>query len=186
MNSTIDKCECGNAATDTLENGLQACEWCAAHDRHVAPLSIATGYSQFGGEYIATCALCDYVCAYWDCGCELAHDCNGLVGVVDGTYTDPAGYYPYENDGEPADVALCGACFNRNPANGEPIGYWHETDFPVHCYSCEILIVTTLTRDGKEYVQEQIAEWQWRDGGRYGDGLSIVAQWQKTFGEEIA
>jgi hypothetical protein len=81
MNTTIDRCECGNVATDTLENGTPACEWCAAHNGHVAPLSISTGYSQFGGAYIATCALCDYVCAYWDCACELEHDC---VDVKDG------------------------------------------------------------------------------------------------------
>ena len=78
LNTTIDRCECGNVATDELENGSPACEWCATHDVHVAPLSITTGYSQFGGAYIATCALCDYVCAYWDCACELEHDCVDL------------------------------------------------------------------------------------------------------------
>jgi len=28
------------------------------------------------GNLVATCGRCGYVCAYWDCACELAHDCE--------------------------------------------------------------------------------------------------------------
>ena len=44
----------------------------------VAPDSISTGHAHFSGAYVATCNLCDYVCAYWDCACELEHDCVDL------------------------------------------------------------------------------------------------------------
>lgn len=76
MEKNIDRCECGNAATDTLENGSPACEYCATHEGHVAPDSISTGHAHFSGAYVARCGLCNYVCASWDCPCELAHDCE--------------------------------------------------------------------------------------------------------------
>ena len=54
----------------------------ADHEGHVAPDSISTGHTQFSGAYVATCNLCDYVCAYWDCACELEHDCVNAKGGV--------------------------------------------------------------------------------------------------------
>ena len=32
-----------------------------------------------GAGYISSCSKCSYVCAYWDCACELRHDCNETV-----------------------------------------------------------------------------------------------------------
>lgn len=28
------------------------------------------------GTAFATCYLCGYKCAYWECACELIHECN--------------------------------------------------------------------------------------------------------------
>lgn len=39
------------------------------------PKGMTTDYGMFGG-YVARCENCAYVCAYWGCACELAHDCN--------------------------------------------------------------------------------------------------------------
>lgn len=39
------------------------------------PKGMKAGYGLFGG-YVASCENCKYVCAYWDCACELAHDCK--------------------------------------------------------------------------------------------------------------
>lgn len=40
------------------------------------PKKIRFGYSQFGGSFNAYCDKCSFVCAYWDCACELRHDCK--------------------------------------------------------------------------------------------------------------
>jgi hypothetical protein len=29
------------------------------------------------GSAIASCGFCGYRCAYWECACELVHECNG-------------------------------------------------------------------------------------------------------------
>ena len=39
------------------------------------PSGVVVGFSRFGGSYVASCENCGFVCAYWDCACELAHDC---------------------------------------------------------------------------------------------------------------
>jgi hypothetical protein len=41
------------------------------------PKKMTFGYSQFGGMYLAKCGKCSYTCAYWECACELSHDCKG-------------------------------------------------------------------------------------------------------------
>ena len=56
---------------DDFGNVIEVC--C---ENPVLPEGISTGYGLFGG-YRAICAYCDYVNAYWDCACELAHDCKG-------------------------------------------------------------------------------------------------------------
>lgn len=40
------------------------------------PKGMSFGMSSFGGAYVAKCSKCSYVCAYWECPCELEHDCN--------------------------------------------------------------------------------------------------------------
>jgi hypothetical protein len=92
------------------------------------------------------------------------------IKTLHGTYMEPAGYYVIGDDGEPLGISLCTDCFidnlkRENPLadmsdiqGQEPIGYWHETDTPVHCESCEALLVTTLTEYGVRYVQSLINE----------------------------
>lgn len=41
------------------------------------PNGIRTYYAHLSGAYVASCDNCSYMCAYWDCACELAHDCAG-------------------------------------------------------------------------------------------------------------
>lgn len=43
-------------------------------DMPTLPAGMSAGYGLFGG-YVAKCDNCSYVCAYWECPCELAHDC---------------------------------------------------------------------------------------------------------------
>lgn len=33
--------------------------------------------ARFTGEGRARCLHCNFVCGYWDCACELEHDCEG-------------------------------------------------------------------------------------------------------------
>ena len=47
----------------------------ACCDNPQLPEGISTGYGLFG-DFIAKCENCDYVCAYWECPCELVHECN--------------------------------------------------------------------------------------------------------------
>lgn len=41
------------------------------------PKGVNTYHSLFGG-YVASCDNCDYVCVYWECACELAHECKAV------------------------------------------------------------------------------------------------------------
>lgn len=40
------------------------------------PKKIKTGFSHFGGSYIASCTKCEFKSAYWECACDLIHDCK--------------------------------------------------------------------------------------------------------------
>lgn len=39
------------------------------------PKNISYGISRLSGSLVATCSNCNFVCAYWDCPCELEHEC---------------------------------------------------------------------------------------------------------------
>lgn len=39
------------------------------------PKKVNVGFRTFGG-YTATCSNCSFVCGYWECSCELEHDCE--------------------------------------------------------------------------------------------------------------
>jgi hypothetical protein len=41
-----------------------------------APKKIEFGFSHFAGMWRATCKNCSYVNSYWECACELEHDCE--------------------------------------------------------------------------------------------------------------
>lgn len=40
------------------------------------PKKVEIGFSHFSGMYRATCKKCSYVNVYWECACELEHDCE--------------------------------------------------------------------------------------------------------------
>lgn len=40
------------------------------------PESVRLYHSRLGGNLVATCDVCGSVWAYWDCVCELAHECE--------------------------------------------------------------------------------------------------------------
>jgi hypothetical protein len=48
--------------------------FCHEHGLPV-PDTVRASHGAFG-TYAARCSACSYVCAYWDCACELVHDCD--------------------------------------------------------------------------------------------------------------
>jgi len=40
------------------------------------PDGMRTYRTRLAGNLVAACERCDYVCAYWECACDLAHDCE--------------------------------------------------------------------------------------------------------------
>lgn len=67
---------CGYHAGRGVQAALDAIEEEQAHATCKAPKSISTGHSRITGDYTASCNRCAYRCAYWECACELAHDCK--------------------------------------------------------------------------------------------------------------
>lgn len=41
------------------------------------PNGVSVGRSWFGGQVVARCAYCGFSAVYFDCACELVHDCEG-------------------------------------------------------------------------------------------------------------
>lgn len=41
------------------------------------PAGVSVGRSRLAGTLLAECAVCGWRCAYWECACDLAHDCDG-------------------------------------------------------------------------------------------------------------
>jgi hypothetical protein len=61
-----------NTAVIEIEDNTE--EWCCG-DSAEMPKSVTASYKTFGG-YTATCSKCNFVCGYWECACELQHDCG--------------------------------------------------------------------------------------------------------------
>lgn len=40
------------------------------------PHGVYLGRTHLAGDFVARCASCDFVSAYWDCFCELSHACE--------------------------------------------------------------------------------------------------------------
>lgn len=40
------------------------------------PKNMSAYYAHLSGAYVASCDNCKYVSAYWECACELMHDCE--------------------------------------------------------------------------------------------------------------
>ena len=46
------------------------------HEVCELPSDVTITGSHFAGTPVATCDACDYRCVYWDCVCELDHECK--------------------------------------------------------------------------------------------------------------
>ena len=77
---------------------------------------------------------------------------------------DPNGYYVVVGE-EILGVAMCCECADNGDRTEaalvgdewEPVTSDDASDYPMHCSLCEALILTSLTRYGKNYVAERIA-----------------------------
>lgn len=68
--------ECTNKAETTNDNSRPLCEFCYHAQECPTPKNIEFGLSWFTAEPRARCKKCDFVSAYWECGCELQHACK--------------------------------------------------------------------------------------------------------------
>ena len=77
---------------------------------------------------------------------------------------DPNGYYVVVGE-EMTETLYCVDCAENGDRAGaalegdewEPVTSDDASDYPMHCSSCEALILTSLTQYGKNYVAERIA-----------------------------
>ena len=70
-----------------LENGHIANLWACEVDEYEAPycsvcedspmLSLPKGVNVSPSGTMATCDFCSFKCGYWECSCELVHECEG-------------------------------------------------------------------------------------------------------------
>ena len=44
------------------------------------PESVEFDCARFTGNPVARCTQCEFVCVYWECNCELFHDCDNTEG----------------------------------------------------------------------------------------------------------
>lgn len=102
-----------------------------------------------------------------------------MITIYDsGSYWTPNGYYALIGDVFVG--PYCPECWKRDDVatpDYETVTWDHETDTPVHCDLCRALLVTSLTRDGVEYVRDAIAE-------NTGDA-DVLAVWGMAFAQEI-
>lgn len=62
-----------------LQNGHIANLWACEVEEYDAPCCDALlphGVNISRGTAFATCDFCSFKCAYWECACELVHDCE--------------------------------------------------------------------------------------------------------------
>jgi hypothetical protein len=71
-------CDCGNDADNPHEEGFRdTCAECA----HAEECETVIKKITFGRNgAMATCKKCNYRCAYWECNCDLRHDCKEWRG----------------------------------------------------------------------------------------------------------
>lgn len=70
---------CADCLNDFRADDLTAemlCESCAPCCENP---KLPNGVNVTYGTAIATCSYCSYRCAYWECACELVHECNKKV-----------------------------------------------------------------------------------------------------------
>lgn len=74
----ITECnECENEVEVWEDNPRPLCEYCEHENECEPPKNITFGTARWSGEGRAYCKKCDYVSGYWECGCDLEHDCEG-------------------------------------------------------------------------------------------------------------
>lgn len=56
-------------------NGKDICTDCE-DDEHFCEAELPDGISIARGTAFASCYKCGYRCAYWECACDLVHDCE--------------------------------------------------------------------------------------------------------------
>jgi hypothetical protein len=52
------------------------CENCYDECTELAPESITFYSARFSGTGVAECKNCNFKSVYWECACDLFHDCN--------------------------------------------------------------------------------------------------------------
>ena len=40
------------------------------------PEKISTYHARITGHYLASCIFCDFLSVFWECACDLEHDCG--------------------------------------------------------------------------------------------------------------
>jgi len=68
--------ECDNKADVWADDPKPLCEWCYHAQECEPPATIEFYSAHLTGEGRARCTACNFVSAYWECGCELEHDCT--------------------------------------------------------------------------------------------------------------
>lgn len=68
--------ECGNNAEVWEDDPKPLCEYCQHFEMCEPPEKIIFGEALWTGERRAYCKNCDIVFAYWECSCDLEHDCK--------------------------------------------------------------------------------------------------------------
>lgn len=77
---TLVKCiECENTL-EISEYQEPLCDFCLHAKDCTPPKKIEFGNTWFTGNFVAKCKKCNFVSAYWECGCELEHDCDEYQG----------------------------------------------------------------------------------------------------------
>jgi hypothetical protein len=71
-------CDCGNRADNSHQEGFpDTCAECAHAEECetvIKKITLTNGY--LSGQLMATCKKCDYKSAYWECNCDLRHNCK--------------------------------------------------------------------------------------------------------------
>lgn len=44
------------------------------------PSGVTVGFSHFAGTFRAVCDRCSFMSVYWECACDLRHDCSERQG----------------------------------------------------------------------------------------------------------
>ena len=73
----VTRCvECENPTEVWDDDTRPLCEWCSHAEECPTPKKIYFGHARLTGEYRAYCRKCNYVSAYFECGCDLTHNCK--------------------------------------------------------------------------------------------------------------